>query len=159
MKSRNRNNELERKMTEYRQVLKDDYDWDYAYILKLLCYKLARTRKCILKNNIVSSSKLIGRQIQTIHDLLIRVMEDDYDEEVSKEFYKKYGRVRMIFQKAEKGAKAIPVIFRYAKETRQKSHLIRKERRKLFRKADRMRARDLKRAFHLMPKQILSWWD
>lgn len=43
---------LDKKITEYKHILKEDEDWDWHHILKLLSYKLERTRKCILKNNI-----------------------------------------------------------------------------------------------------------
>jgi len=58
----------EKKVREYARALKDDEDWDWAFIIKLLQYKLKRTRLCIESNNIVASSKQIAKQIKQVVD-------------------------------------------------------------------------------------------
>ena len=35
-----RKKELEKKLSDYKKFLKDDHDWDGAYILRFLKYKL-----------------------------------------------------------------------------------------------------------------------
>lgn len=151
--------ELERKMVEYRRFLKDDYDWDYVYILRLLQYKLSRTRKCIVSNNIVVSAKKIGGQIQKVEDLLNRVIKDRYYDQISESFHKKYGALKMITFPPEKGAQSTPVVFRYQKENPRNSERIHREGMRLHQKAEKMRMSDLRKAFHLMNKNIWGWWD
>lgn len=146
-------------MREYRRFLKDDFDWDYHYILRLLQFKLARTRKCIVSNNIVTSAKRIGKEIKRVEDLLSRVMDDHYYDEISKEFRKKYGRSRIVKLPHEKGAKSIPITIRYQRETPKNSKEIHRKVRRLHRKAERMKVRDLRKAFDLMNRNIWRWWD
>lgn len=150
---------FEKKLSEYRRLLRDDFDWDYAYILKLLQYKLSRTRRCIVANNIVVSAKKIGNQIQKVENLLGRVLNDCYYEEISRSFHKKYGRSRLIKLPREKGARGVPVVIRYPKKTPQNSRQIHRAAMKLFKKAERMKSNDLKKAFDLMRKDIWGWWD
>lgn len=156
----NRAKSFQKKLSEYRKFLKDDYDWDYAYILKLLAYKLKRTRECILSNNIVVSAPKIAKQIQEVETLLNRVTEDSYEDEILKEFHKKYGRLRTIKLPTNKEKPhLVPVQLKFRKETKENSAQIHREFRKLLQKAHRMKERDLNKAFDLMKKNIWGWWD
>lgn len=159
MKVLKRKRAFEKKMAEYRRFLKDDFDWDYAYILQLLRYKLTRTRQCIVANNIVASAKKTGEEIQKVEDLLGRVLDDHYYEEISKDFHKKYGQSRIIKLPHEKGVHAVPVTIRYQKETAENSQQIHREVKRLYQKAERMKINDLKKAFDLMCRNIWGWWD
>lgn len=150
---------FEKKMREYRAFLKNDYDWDYGHILRLLKYKLERTRKCILSNDIFTSAPKIGKQIKQVEKLLERVYNDRYYDEISKEFHRKYGRLKMITGKSELGTKYSSLTFKYTKETSRNSKKIRKEFRRLIKKENQMRLNDLRRAFNLMHKNIWGWWD
>ena len=159
MKKSKRSLEQAKKIREYAKHLKDDFDWDYAYILRLLQYKLERTRKCIVNNSIVSSAPKIARQIATVEDLLKRVIDDQYLEEVGAPFYAKYGRLKMISRGAKKGEKYVAVTLKFAKETQRNSALLRRKHNALIIKAERMQRRDLSKAFKLMEKNIWGWWD
>ena len=159
MKKSKKKQILDKKLREYRNVLKKDEDWDWHFILQLLRYKLERTRRCILSNNIVVEAPKIARQIREVAVLLERVEKDRYYDEISIDFRKKYGRIRMITGKAQKGAKSVPVEFKYQRETPKNSAVIRKESRRLWKQAERMQHYDLKKAFDLMQKNIWGWWD
>ena len=80
------------KYREWKEFLKDDEDYDWSYILRVLRYKLERTRKCIVANDIVADVKKIERQIQEVEKLLKKVEEDKYLEEELKILEKKYGK-------------------------------------------------------------------
>ncbi|MBI3018684.1 MAG: hypothetical protein HYY61_02180 [Deltaproteobacteria bacterium] len=73
-----RTKEFKKKISDYKKFLKNDHDWDGAYILRLLKYKLERTRKCIVSNHIIQSAPKKGRQIKVVEDLLDRVLKDKY---------------------------------------------------------------------------------
>ncbi len=155
-----RSKEFKKKLNEYRRFLKDDYDWDYAYILRLISYKLKRTRECIIKNNLVTSAHKIAKQIKQVETLLNRVDNHAYADEVLKDFHRKYGQLRMIMAPKEKrGKNSIPVHFKFAKEIPQNRQKIHREFRKLMNKAHRMEWQDLNMAFDLMKKNIRGWWD
>jgi hypothetical protein len=154
-----RSREFKKKLSEYRRFLKDDYDWDYAYILRLLAYKLKRTRECIAKNNFVLSAPRKAKQIRTVETLLNRVVDHSYENETTKDFHKKYGQMRTIREKIQKGQKFTTVHFKFTKETPRNREKLHREFHKLIRKADRTRERELSRAFDLMKKNIWGWWD
>jgi hypothetical protein len=159
MKKSKRAQEHAKKMREYSKHLKDDFDWDYSYILRLLQYKLERTRKCIVSNNIVSSAPKIAQQITAVEDLLKRVIEDQYLDEIGAPFYAKFGRLKMSSRGTKKGEKFVPVTLKFEKETQRNSALLRRKHIALMLKAERMRRRDLSKAFKLMEKNIWGWWD
>ncbi len=150
---------LEKKLRDYKKVLKDDYDWDWIFILRLLQYKLERTRKCILENNIIVEAPKVARQIREVEVLLKRVDQDCYFEEISKDFRKRYGRLRMKFKKAKPGEKYTTLDLKYAKETPRNAAKIHAEGSRLYRRAHKMQRNDLKKAFDLIFKNIWGWWD
>ena len=154
-----RRREHSKKLREYARFLRDDHDWDYAYILRVLRYKLERTRRCIVSNDLVQSASKIGRQISRVEGLLERVIDDKYVEEIGVSFYAKYGRPRMLVGRAAKGERSAPVTIKFAKETVRNSEKLRRRHHALVAKADRMRRRDLATAFRIMEKHIWGWWD
>lgn len=146
-------------MREYRKVLRQDEDWDWTYILRLLHYKLERTRRCIVANDVIVEAPKVAKQIREVEVLLTRVEQDRYYDEISKDFRKKYGQIRIITSKKVPGARSAPVEFKYTRETSANAKQIRKESLRLCRQAELMQRRDLKRAFELMFKNIWGWWD
>jgi len=149
---------LDKKLREYKKILQKDADWDWIYILRLLKYKLERTRKCILSNDIVVSAPKIAKQIQAVETLLERVEKDQYFDEISKDFHQKYGKLRMVTKKV-KGKPYHAVKCNFTKETETNSKEIHKEFSKLRRRAEFMQRNDIKKAFALMHKNIWGWWD
>jgi hypothetical protein len=151
--------QFERKIREYRQVLKSDEDWDWAYILLLLKYKLERTRKCIVSNDIIVGAKRVGRQIAEVERLLDRVAADRYYEEISKDFRKRYGRLRIQKSKHQTDGKSSQIKMLFTRETPRNTKRVRREFVRLHRKAEAMQRAELRRAFNLMSKDIFGWWD
>ena len=121
-------------------------------------YKLERTRKCIFLNNVVGSAPKIAKQIQAVETLLERVEKDQYLDEISKDFHKKYGKLRMLTKKV-KGKPYYTVKCQFTKETETNSKEIHKEFSKLRRRAKFMQRNDLKKAFAFLHKNIWGWWD
>ncbi len=129
-------------MKDYEKILRHDEDWDWAYFLRLLQYKQERTRKCIIKNDVIVDAPKVARQIRSVEILLERVDKNNYHDEISKDFQKKYGKIRMISGPRKPGLKIIPVSFKYQKETPENSKQIRLESLRLWRKAERMQRND-----------------
>lgn len=148
-----------KKVNDYRKFLKTDEDWDWAYILRLLQYKLERSRKCILSNEIVENAPQIAAQIREVEILLERVIENNYYEEISTDFHKKYGELEMIEDRANAAQHSVPVHFRFERETEEHSAEIRSEHYRLLELADQQQRDDLKKAFDLMTENIWGWWD
>lgn len=150
---------FERKIREYRRILKDDHDWDWEYIIRLLRYKLSRTRICILKNKIVLDAPEIAKQIADVEILLKRVEDDRYYQNISKDFHKKYGRQRKVKRQSLITPGKLITAYEYKNETSKNRNLIIRENLKLHDRAERMRSNDLKKAFALMHKNMQGWWD
>ena len=150
---------FDKKIKEYKNILKEDEDWDWHYILRLLSYKLERTRRCILKNNIIKDAKKIGQEIREVEILLNNIMADKYFDQISKDFYKKYGRHKFIIKKKDSktGLSQISTIF--SKETPKTREIIHEQYFFLNQIAFQMKEDDLDKAFKLMAKNIQNWWD
>lgn len=150
--------EFTRKMAGYRKFLRQDFDWDWAYILRLLSYKLSRTRRCLSLGK-GRDARRIGRHIRQVENLLERVIEDKYYDRISQGLRKKYGRLRMIYGKPPLRQNGNFVTFRYDRETPQNRHKIAKATAHFMRRAEQMRRNDLRRAFRLMEQHIWNWWN
>lgn len=149
----------DKKVREYTHFLRDDEDWDWAFIIRLLQYKSQRTRLCIESNKIVVSSEKIAKQIKTVEDLFGAVLEDRYYDIIEKKFKKKYGSGKIVYGPQEPGSRLQDVSVKFRGETKRNQDRIHREFRRLHNQADRALDRDLKKAFSLMSKNIRGWWD
>lgn len=141
-------------------LLKEDADYDWCHILRLLKYKLERTRKCIGSGHAaLSERRRISRQIRDVEERLGRVMDDAYFDRISKGFTKRNGRLRMIMGKSSPGSPGVPVTFRFARETPRNKERIHRDWRAFHAKAEKLKREDLRLAFDNMLKNIWSWWD
>lgn len=76
-----------RTIFQYIPILWRDNDWEYTYIFILLQYKLARTRKCIVGNEIISERYKVAKQIRTCELLLDRLIKDEYCKDLFEEWH------------------------------------------------------------------------
>jgi len=159
MKKQSKQATFNRKIKEYKNFLKEDEDWDWHYIIRLLKYKLERTRKCIVSNRIILEAPRVAKEIREVEILLDRVLKDRYHEEVFKNFDKKYGKPKLISGKPDPKTGHSMVTIHRAKVTPKNEKAFKSEFKKLVRKEDQMRQADLNRAFDLMKKNIWGWWD
>ena len=150
--------ELKKRLREYTPILKEDQDYSYHFVLKMLRYKLERTRKHIIDHDIIVDAKLVGKEIQEVIKLLERVEKDKYFQELMKPINKKYGKPKMVFGKADKKGTS-SLTFKYKNDTPAKEKVRNKASRKAFEDADKARQGDLEKAFALMAKNIWKWWD
>jgi len=147
-----------KKMREYREFLKRDFDWDWEFIIRLLQYKLKRTRLTIVSNNIIADAKKVGREIREVEVLLGRVLADRYYELVSKEFRRKWGPLKQKTNKVP-GKPYSEWKLWYKNETPKNKKQCRSEHLKLLKAAEKLRRNDLQKAFNLMCERIWGWWD
>ena len=148
----------DRKLKDYSRFLKGDEDYDWHFIIRMLRFKLERTRKHIVSHHLVKEAPRIGKEIQRVVDLLERIEADQYFEELHKPFWKKYGRPKMISGKPDSRG-LIPVTIQYPKETKASRTAINRESLRLAKMEQKLRSRDLELAFNLMLKNIWGWWD
>lgn len=79
------------KSFQYSILLWKDFDWDYSYILILLQYKLRRTRKRILANDIILRSEEIAAQIKHAEDLIQNWRDNNWCEDLQEVHERKWG--------------------------------------------------------------------
>lgn len=149
--------EFKKRLREYTPILKEDRDYDYHFIFKMLRYKLERTRKHILEHDIVDA-KVIGKEIQEVTQLLERVEQDKYLDALIRPIDNKYGRAKMISGKPDENGSS-SVTFKYKNDTPAKEKARTKAMLKAYADSDKARQNDLEKAFSLMAKNIWKWWD
>jgi hypothetical protein len=133
-----------RKIIQYIPLLWEDKDWDYTYILILLQYKLARTRRCIVGNEVISDRYRVAKQIRTCELLLDRLIKDDYCKDLFEEWHAMYPTGSRFT-----GSGIIPPSTPAAD--------------KLLRKAGEMeeyqKKQDLELFAKIFTKHVRTWWD
>lgn len=154
-RKKRKDKEFRDRLKDWSKVLKDDADFDYAYILIILKYKLQRTRLHIQEHNIVVRAKEICDGIKEVEDLLDRVIEDDYFRGLFQEFQKKYGKATLHREKLPSGNFVVEQHVNGKPMTAR----VRRGLRAVSIKAGNMRQADLDKAFALMSKRIFEWWD
>ena len=147
-----------KKIIEYKKFLKEDKDWDWYYIIRLLGYKLKRTRECIRNNNFIDSRK-IEKEMLEVEKLLVDINNDNYFHLISREFYKKYGNSKMIIEDKNYTNGFSPITIKYQKETARNRNKIGEELVFLSIMSEHMKQADIEKAFSLMAKNIQNWWD
>lgn len=85
------------KSFQYSILLWKDCDWDYFYILILLQYKLKRTRKRILADNIVLHTEEVGAQIKHAEDLIQNWRDNNWCKDLQEMHEEKWGNTVNLF--------------------------------------------------------------
>lgn len=75
-----------KRIIDWIPILWKDRDWDYAFILRLLHYKLERTRDCIVSNGIIAESDKVANEINDSLSKLDKILNSEADDE----WYKHY---------------------------------------------------------------------
>lgn len=154
----NKKNSEKKRLKEWNDVLKNDLDGDYSYILSILAYKLKRTRDCLKKNGLVADIDEISQQILSVEKLLERVIDESNYDTPFLELDKKYGKLQKTnIQKNKDGSVAYYIKREF--ETPQNQKEIRKAFRAACKQSQQMRINDLKKAFSIITKYIWNWWD
>ena len=149
---------------EWLPIIWRNEDWDYAYFLDLLTFKLNRMEKYFSQSYITPQNQITTKQIKEILRLLKRVREDEYVEEVKAEFNfeEKYGEHQMNFGEKDKN-NCTRVIFFYVKGGQKISDELKEEADKLYREiiniADKRRKKECEKAFKIISKSFFNWWD
>jgi hypothetical protein len=158
--SKNKKKAEKDRMKGWKEFLKDDADFDYEFILRVLKYKLERTRKCIASNDIVLDAKRVVKEIKEVEELICKVLKDNYFHEMTKDFRKEYGSLqwKTVKHKDDEG-KFDEMRFYFTKETPETRDSIFSKWHAFSKKAEEARKADLKKAFELMSERIWSWWD
>ena len=129
------------KVIQYAWFLRNDVDYDYSGLLRLMQYKISRMHKCIKKNNIIINADIICSEMARAEELIKAILEDDYYSEESEDFHKRCGPVWSNNQTEQE------------KKSRQKEFAV------LSKKIIAAQKKDRKELFKILHDKIWGWWD
>lgn len=88
------------RLASWISVLWRDEDWDYSNILRILQYKISRTRDCIVENQNIENADKYGLQMKQAEEMIQQVVDSNFFSEEWTAHNKKYP---IKFEPAEKG--------------------------------------------------------
>lgn len=68
---------------DYAPLLWEDRDWDYAYLLRMMRFKIQRMRKSMERNTVIANAEDYVAETAAIDVLLRNVIDEDPDDEWS----------------------------------------------------------------------------
>jgi len=149
------------KSAQYAKLLWNDYDWDYAYIFNLLQYKLKRTRKRIVANNLILRSEEVAAQIKHAEDLIEKWREDEFCKDLYDAHDEKWGEMVDLSKPVEHNGSRYHIwdMSREKATTPELKDQEKKEWMAIHQKADEAKEKNLDELFAHMRKYIQGWWD
>ena len=149
------------KLWQYSPLLWNDRDYDYNYILLMLKYKISRTRKCILTNDIIVNNKKYAKQMKVVEDIIDRITESPYHDEAFVEMEAKWGK-NIWFEQSRlfhDCKHSVRMMSRYEKENGSNKKLVRRDVVKAYKKETRLEQKDWNKLWKLLNKNLRFWWD
>jgi len=128
-----------RRLAEWKKFLKDESDWDWAPILRVLAYKIRRTRKFLTSAQAASIPPRgpMIKIMKQVEDLLEKVSRDEYSNVYD------WKNIKL----------------EHVKDDWHLKPKVRAEVRRRLKQADKDRDKDLRKAFDLIATHIYEWWD
>ena len=149
-----------RLMWDYAPILWNDVDWDYSSILRLLQYKLSRTRKYIVEHDRHLHSQKYGKQMAHAEFLIDRILIDEYLPKEVAAHDEKYGEWDWDFTPCNDGTDCSFMTSKNAKcATPQEQKRADNARHTLYKKQEAAKQKDYDRLFSHIRKYIQHWWD
>lgn len=144
---------------EWLPIIWQDRDWDHAYILRILKYKLSRVRKCITGNNIIEGATRVGKQIAYAEFLIDRILEDDYHKDEWAKHEKKWGPYCRRRKWTNGSSVGNAHRIRQNATTHQKWVQQHAEEMAIYRKQEATKEKDKDRLFKHLKTYLERWWD
>ena len=137
----------------------NDNDFDWYHILRVLKYKLERTRKHIVKHDFIADVTKISRQIRFAEIVIERIINDDYCSELYDAHNNKWGELKLVCVEDDKTKRSYITMKRENINTENEKSQQWAEMLKIVNEHERQATKDLNRLFRHMRKYIRSWWD
>ena len=150
------------KSIQYAIFLRKDFDWDYSYILRLLRFKLKRTRKQILENNLILRADEIAAQIEHAEKLIDKWEEDEFCVELREAHEEKWGKLVDRSEPIESDNGIKLYTWNWSREnatTPELEEQEKKESMEIYEKQDQAKEKNLDELFAHMRRYMQSWWD
>lgn len=136
----------------YLPVIWNDEDYDYGYILKVLQFKIGRTRKHLLKHSHVMNAEKYGKQMMICERLIENVLEGDYGGEDYERLEKKWGKI--VSRPCEYGSELV-----HEKENDYNKEEIQADIRKMVLEANKREEENWNSLFDHLKRRMRRWWD
>lgn len=148
------------KSYQYSKVLWNDYEFDYSSILRLLQYKISRTRKCIRKNNIILRSEEVCAQMLHAEELIRKIREDDFLAELDDAHEEKWGPIIQMFseEKTKQGYSTLDIV-RAKTNTEALKRQERQEQHEIYELKSKAEKECWDELFTHLRKHMREWWD
>ena len=149
------------KSAQYSWFLRKDFDWDYSYILMLLQFKLRRTRKQILENNMIVHTEEVAAQIKHAEDLIQNWRDDNFCEDLHKAHDKKWGETVDLSEPFERDGRTYYTwnMSREKATTKELQEQESKEQRAIYDAHEKAKEENFDELFSHMRLYMESWWD
>ena len=141
------------KSCQYSWFLRNDYDWDSVFLLKLMHFKMNRMQKNIGQSGNCTNNKKIAREIRASMRILNRLIEDDYILTEMKILSDKHP----FFEESEEVKGSNGRLFRSVHRNYSKADWARFK--KYSAKEEVLRRRDERAFFGILQKRFRGWWD
>jgi hypothetical protein len=140
-------------------IIWKDRDWDFYFIFVLLHRKLKNMEKHIRSYSHHTNSEKDADQIKLCVDLLKRILDDEYHENVFKDHDKKWGEGRMVWEDTDDCELSKLDIIRDNANTEEEKEQETKDFRRLSPNVEKLKQQDINYLFDNMKKHIQCWWD
>jgi len=148
-----------RNLIKWFPVIWNDRDWDFFFIWTILHKKLELMEKEIRVNGHHKNNIRDANQIKLCVNLLKRLIDDQYHENVFIHHEKKWGKSHMKWEPTEDPELQSLHIIRDNVNTDEEKEQETKEFQRLSPKVEELRQQDINHLFDYMKKHILGWWD
>lgn len=138
---------------KYIPIIYKDRDWDQYFLFKLMQFKLIRMEDLFINHSHLANNERYAKQMRVCINLLSRISEDEYHENVFKNHDKKWGDIEFSSGEEDFG------ITRPNVKTKEDEKQENKEYRILSDKLVKLQQQDIDMLFLNMRKYIQNWWD
>lgn len=140
-------------------VIWKDRDWDFFFIWIILHKKLDLMEKNIRSNGHHVNHERDADQIKLCVNLIKRLMDDNYHENVFLHHDKKWGETHMVWNKTDNPELSSLELKRDNVKTKEDILEERKEFSRLSPNVEQQKQQDIDYLFNYMAKHIQCWWD
>jgi hypothetical protein len=146
------------KVWDYKSILWHDRDWDHAFILYMLKFKIERTRKHIGECARHTRWKLDVKNMKKAEDLINYHLSSKYDK-IFEKHDEKWGKIEFDLEPTDNPSLSKCTMRRAKANTSEKQKQERKEYGRLLKRSLREEEKSWKKIWTHLDKHMRSWWD
>lgn len=146
-------------MWDWYSIIKADRDYDWAFLLAILEFKMRRMSKAITYDGTTVTASKRGRELLVCAILCKRIREENYND-TSWLFKEIYGELEMLREPlGASGSVRVTMEWTKARKDTMEHQRASKEYVRMSRKAELQQQRDIDYLFDTMKRKLLGWWE